>query len=313
MSRYKNEEKYTKALKDYQQDESITLTSLAEKYNFDRASFGRYLKVRDIPIRSYVRSRELIDKYDKATDLYKKGHSLYEIDDMIGLSKKSFAAHLRKSGIKIRHGFKRDGYDVNEKYFSNIDSPNKAYWLGFIFSDGCVVSEGRTYKIAIELNEIDESHLEKFKKALKTDIPIANRKDRNLSSITVCRKVMVDDLISYGCVPNKTIHGTLDLSDIEGFEKDFLRGYFDGDGYIEKDYTKYRLILTVKSEEMTNHLCELISDFNPRIQDCETYYRIHIERKENFFNLLDYLYEDAETYLNRKYYTYLDRKENMPS
>lgn len=26
----------------------------------------------------------------------------------------------------------------NHEYFANIDSDEKAYWLGFIFADGCI-------------------------------------------------------------------------------------------------------------------------------------------------------------------------------
>lgn len=45
----------------------------------------------------------------------------------------------------------------NENYFSDIDSENKAYVLGFISADGCVQPESK--KIKIDLNDDDEKNI----------------------------------------------------------------------------------------------------------------------------------------------------------
>lgn len=29
-------------------------------------------------------------------------------------------------------------YDVNKEYFTDIDTENKAYWLGFLWADGSI-------------------------------------------------------------------------------------------------------------------------------------------------------------------------------
>ena len=49
--------------------------------------------------------------------------------------------HLKKNGIEIKenHGKK---YFYNENYFEIIDTEEKAYWLGFIAADGCIVNKG---------------------------------------------------------------------------------------------------------------------------------------------------------------------------
>jgi len=38
--------------------------------------------------------------------------------------------------MKKRQYFKGRSYNIN--YFENIDSEDKAYWLGFIQADGCL-------------------------------------------------------------------------------------------------------------------------------------------------------------------------------
>ena len=110
-----------------------------------------------------------------------------------------------------------------------------------------------------------------------------------------------------GCVPNKTELGWFDVNFIRGYEKDFLRGYLDGDGYIEKNYKKYRIVYTVKSNNLTNILVELLLDYGPRIDNCKTFNRVIVETKEAFYSLLSDLYLNADTYLLRKYYTCMDR------
>jgi hypothetical protein len=42
-------------------------------------------------------------------------------------------------------------YSINENYFSVIDTPSKAYWLGFLFADGSVYKR-RASKV-LEISE----------------------------------------------------------------------------------------------------------------------------------------------------------------
>lgn len=58
--------------------------------------------------------------------------------------------------------------DVDRHYFDTIDNENKAYWLGFIYADGWVSSNGRSYEVGIELGAKDIIHLEKFKKCINS-------------------------------------------------------------------------------------------------------------------------------------------------
>jgi hypothetical protein len=63
----------------------------------------------------------------------------------------------------------------NEHFFDVIDTPEKAYFLGLMYSDGCVWHTERTgktgnilyeYCTSISLQETDKDILDKFKNAL---------------------------------------------------------------------------------------------------------------------------------------------------
>jgi len=129
----------------------------------------------------------------------------------------------------------RSRYSLNERYFKNIDTGNKAYWLGFIAADGCVVNEKRHRVLCIELSEKDKCHLKAFKKEIKFEGPIYEMKARGRSKpsckIQVCSSKMVLDLVESGVVPNKT--HILEPPDIDPkLYHHWIRGMFDGDGSI---------------------------------------------------------------------------------
>ena len=48
-----------------------------------------------------------------------------------------------------------------DRYFQTIDTENKAYWLGFIYADGCVSKD--LHYLTIDLSIADIDHIEKFK------------------------------------------------------------------------------------------------------------------------------------------------------
>ena len=51
-------------------------------------------------------------------------------------------------------------YNVNPLVFQKIDNEESAYWLGFIYADGCMCDGSR---IQIMLKGSDYQHLEKMK------------------------------------------------------------------------------------------------------------------------------------------------------
>lgn len=149
---------------------------------------------------------------------------------------------------------------VQENLFEKIDNEEKAYWLGFLYADGCLCDKTR---IQLMLKGSDINHLKKFQDFLRCKKePVLKTYNGYIRCQLVFRcKKMFQDLINLGCYPQKS--KTLSFPSKEQvsdyFLKDFLRGYCDGDGYLGvyhkdgHDYARFSLCGTPHFlEEMLN-------------------------------------------------------------
>ena len=220
-------------------------------------------------------------------------------------------------------------YKYNKDYFSKIDTPDKAYWLGFLYADGCINryyqnDKLKSMTLEIGLRQEDKGHLEKFKECLESNIPIFDKTNRlngreyKSSRIQLNNTKICYDLCDLGCTPHKTYDLKFPTYDIVPYEymRDFLRGFFDGDGCINTSMMNGKPHIQLSISGMPEML-EGIVDFliaekiirkNPQIyQDkrsnaCNVYFYGSDSNKE----LLDYLYKDSHIYLDRKYQKYID-------
>ena len=53
-------------------------------------------------------------------------------------------------------------YKYNKNFFEKIDSPKKAYWLGFLYADGCVFNQRKSKILEISLSKKDKNHKEHY-------------------------------------------------------------------------------------------------------------------------------------------------------
>lgn len=138
-------------------------------------------------------------------------------------------------------------YSFNENYFSKINTPDRAYFLGLLYADGQNQINGNY--IRLSLNECDEHILNDFicvingnNKLLK--VILDNEKHANQSYLQLNSKIMCNDLLKLGCFQNKTnILKFPSKSQLpKEFYSDFIRGYFDGDGSVWKGKRYKRLV-----------------------------------------------------------------------
>ncbi len=217
-------------------------------------------------------------------------------------------------------------YYYNKDYFQKIDTAEKAYWLGFLYADGCIVrfyenDKLRSMSLQITLSDKDYEHLKKFQLALETNVPIKEKtskyKDKGYSSsrITINCTKMCYDLISKGCTPQKTYSVQLPAKDIvpEIYMKDFIRGFFDGDGciHIGKMNNKPHIEISITGiESMLREINDYL--FNQNVINVKA--KILQDQRSNASNIfyygdsvkdfLDYIYKDCNVYLSRKYEAY---------
>jgi intein-encoded DNA endonuclease-like protein len=118
---------------------------------------------------------------DEIVHDYLNGSTLREVASKFNVSKEAISRVLRESNITLRPSGARKTYTINENFFDIIDTEEKAYVLGLIYSDGSVYKRGNIHCIAIRLQEDDKDLLEKVALAMGTNkLPmyISPRRDR---------------------------------------------------------------------------------------------------------------------------------------
>lgn len=182
--------------------------------------------------------------------------SYSEISKIIGRSVKSISCKLSELGkhlkekTEIEKANYRRSYSVTDDYFEIIDSQKKAYWLGWLITDGYVVSKLNTKRqgihttnhIGLHLQKNDYSILEEFKTELKATYPISIRgsrvyKGKNGNSKESCTfefssAKMIQDLAKYGIHQNKTYDVTFPKELESKYYPGFIAGVISGDGCI---------------------------------------------------------------------------------
>lgn len=247
-----------------------------------------------------------------------------------GKTIKQLAKELNKGKETIRQWFLKEGLDTslhknkpkfNENYFSNIDSFAKAYYLGLIYADGCIVN--KDYCLFIYLQENDRYIIKEFKACLNSKNKIQKRigtvNQKTKYGLALCSKQMFKDLTSLGLVPNKSQLG-LKFPDIDSkYYSSFILGFFDGDGSItinQRYYKnnrnginrKFKLVCTDKSFLKT--ICNILLSNN--ISKGKIYcnldkrsnriplYSLEYWKIVDLKNLYKYLYKDSNIFLTRK-------------
>ena len=106
------------------------------------------------------------DQIDYITTEYQKYHSVPTIAKQFGVSAQAIRTVLRKAGVEVLslQQLKQLEYPRNSNFFELIDTPTKAYWLGFLYADGYIAKDNT---IRINLKKDDEQHLKKFMQAIE--------------------------------------------------------------------------------------------------------------------------------------------------
>ena len=212
---------------------------------------------------------------------------------------------------------------TNGSYFENIDTPLKAYFLGFIYADG-TVSIKPIYRLSMGLQPQDKYILEKLNEELGGYGSFYHRNEeihhinnlptqtRGLDSLSVYSKEVVYNLINQGIVPNKTYSDVFPMIDNQYFF-DYLRGYIDGDGcYYFSGHEKLNIEIDCHSKKNLEYIQSRLSDYDICTYIYEvkrsykngfgTLYSLRCTNESHCIKLLHYLYhEDGVFCLQRKY------------
>lgn len=150
-------------------------------------------------------------------------------------------------------------YSANDNYFEK-ETSNMAWILGILASDGTLSLKSN--RIKITLNEGDRETLEKIKEEIELENPIKNfTSNKGYKSVTLewYNKKHREDLSRYGIIPRKTKTFIFPRYLNKEYYRDFIRGYFDGDGSIQ--YLKGNNTLRFDIGAYNSDVLEVISNF----------------------------------------------------
>lgn len=258
--------------------------------------------------KNYKYSKSFNNIYDKILEDRKED---YNINNYINKKEES------KIDNSLLYKSKYGKFYVNQDYFEVIDNEWKAYWLGFLYADGCVTIKRNSSKenkmdYSLDLTLKDKDHLEKFRNSLQTDSIIKERriklKDNEYTNyrVTICNRKICNDLNNLGCSPNKTFSLTFPTFLNEDLIRHFVRGYFDGDGCIHINMQNKSIAFTILGTyDMLNGIKNFICDniditckiFKPKDKNI---YELRCYGVYQIGELYKLLYKDCNIYLERK-------------
>lgn len=228
------------------------------------------------------------------------------------------------NGIWYRNGLrnkvKRKYLLTNENYFENIDSQDKAYFLGFIGADGCIYEtkyEGKQNILRISIQKQDVKILNILKQFLGTDKPIleyTNNKNTYVS-LEISSNKIFDDIENTGLSTKKTYSNTI-ANVSNDLMPALIRGYFDGDGTISNHKNVSRANVSIvgyksnlqKIKNFLDRCCIYgsISECNSKkysiAEDGSKFCIYNLANKTSRYCFLKLIYEDSQNvFLDRKY------------
>ncbi len=208
----------------------------------------------------------------------------------------------------------RHKYTINHNYFHNIDTPNKACWVGFLLADGCILNHNNGYTLQLHLATKDEKHLKKLKKDIGCNKPLYSQFPRQDSKrLDICSQKIATDLIKVNIVPRKSLKEKVPALP-KHLYKDFWRGMIDGDGSIGINKKGLWFISLVGSKDVVNKFASFIKKQldipKPTISVGKSgLHQITYAAITKVYLIAQLLYEGSELYLDRKYKKYLQLKK----
>lgn len=248
-------------------------------------------------------------------DNLKKYKTVIKISRATGYGKTSLYRWIKKYELSnmIEHPAQNCKYTFNDSYFENIDTPEKAYWLGMFMADGCLRDGNRkSYSVSLGLKKSDIYHVERFAKAINLNKDVYINKN-SMGTLTIHSKKMYFDLISHGVYPHKTRNEVFpNLSN--NLISHFIRGFFDGDGTIysrnQTNPKRKRSLCCIGwvcgNKQFIDKLLEVLEKECGAKLGCfyktnHDVYEIKTEAINKCKRIIEYMYKDATIYLERKH------------
>ena len=261
---------------------------------------------------------QIKDYQEEITKLYQEGKTAKEISSLLGFKySQPVYNYFKKMGWERTGKTGKRIYKVNENFFKCINTEEKAYILGFICADGHIERDRLDITVSIK----DRDILEKIRCAMHSNHPIkevqrinpykkTGRKTLTLVELMIGSVKLVKPLFNKGLTTNKTytLNGDILKYIPKYLMRDFLRGYFDGDGnvFFGRRYNsgyKYNINICGNKDFLLKSFQTYFPSNNKLYKDLysKQCYVWKISQRDKVRDFMYYLYYNSSISLQRKY------------
>lgn len=210
----------------------------------------------------------------------------------------------------------REQTAVNHKFFSNIESKEQAYILGFFVADGYIhikrsgSGDNTLYQFGLTNN--NREILEDIRSIMNSEHKIYEKPKGGCYCLVVGSKSIVEDLQELGYTSNKSFDAH--YPDLLGnLDRHFIRGVFDGDGCITRSSHKSPVVYFYGTKELLGEIHNRVAGVVDSIGEViklklkNSLYRLGIYG-DNAVRFLEWIYYDVgkKIRMERKYERYLE-------
>lgn len=287
------------------------INKLSESCNVAIGAIRRILSENNIQVK-----RSKLLEASKALILkdYGEGLSYLDISAKYGISQKSVGKVLRSGGVSVRPC---KYLTINERYFEKIDTHSKAYFLGLIMADGCVLwNRPKTVlnQLLIALQARDGYILQDFieDSQYSGELKLIKRRDSGRQDsyrLSIYVQNFVKELLKFGVSPNKSVSHSFFTNVPDQYLCSAILGYFDGDGSVsfsEKDGRRLSVAL-ISSVEFAERLKEVLNSLGIPCSVRRRHTKAgvimgecRLKGNRSCIQLYRYLYQGQTTHLKRK-------------
>lgn len=251
---------------------------------------------------------------------YQRGESSVALARAYGVDKSTICRLVREAGIKAR-GSRKWHFDQS---FFTAKKPQTAYWMGFLMADGAIQQIGSALRLSLSVHQRDKGHLAQFCEAIGLPCEAIRECVRTdpfrkiptpMATVVMSFPKFREWLAPWGIVPRKTYNFVAPNIGRRLYPA-YLRGWFDGDGYIGE--SKYGCLSAV----LVNHEREALEWYASALQaigfsgKASLHYqknqtggcwRLYVSRKRDILALAEVLSASEAPCLKRKWEKILDR------
>lgn len=198
---------------------------------------------------------------------------------------------------------------VNEQFFDVIDNEIKAYLLGFITADGTINDSRKTDLLQVHISIKDKYIIELLEEYVGNTVKTYYTKSS--VAFRTANQHLCDSLQLLGVHPRKTGNEVLNMDILKSnLCNHYIRGLIDGDGWICNTKIGYGYRKSVgfcsskyACEQLRNFLYLNLKCYPVEVNKVKNKdnYKINYSAKQDVHNIIDFLYSEANFFLERKY------------